>query len=127
MKLQRADVSLERRETAQNAINGSLNAFNGQRVERDAAEFWVTVFGFSSEDRAGILNKFNRFGNIVNHKVPPTGNWVHLRYSAVEHVNQALQRNGFVLDNRLMIGVKRCTDKVSSQLFAYRKFYSCIF
>ncbi|KAI6234063.1 MPPN domain containing protein [Aphelenchoides fujianensis] len=108
-KLQRPDVHLEGRESAINAINGAANAFNNVAGEPD--DYWVTVFGFTAEDRDMILNVFARHGNVVSHKVPRVGNWVHIRYSSVLHAQQALKRNGNTIADRLMIGVAKCTDR----------------
>lgn len=119
-KLQRPDVNLERRESALNAINSNLNAFNNP--SSDSADYWVTVFGFSSEDRDMILNMFSRHGNIVSHNIPRIGNWVHLRYSSVLHAQQALKRDGNIISDRLMVGVIKCTDKVCELILFYLTF-----
>ncbi|KAI6184579.1 NADAR domain-containing protein [Aphelenchoides bicaudatus] len=107
-KLSRPDVALERKEEAMNAINNSLNAFN---KVMDSSDYWVTVYGFAPEDRDIILNVFSRHGNIVSHNIPRLGNWIHIRYSSVLHAQQALKRDGNVLNDRLMVGVVKCTDK----------------
>ncbi|KAI6196478.1 hypothetical protein M3Y94_01114500 [Aphelenchoides besseyi] len=108
-KLQRPDVHLEGRESAIDAINGTANAFNNIVGEPD--DYWVTVFGFTAEDREMILNVFSRHGNIVSHKIPRVGNWIHIRYSSILHAQQALKRDGNTIADRLMVGVIKCTDR----------------
>jgi hypothetical protein len=57
------------------AINGNLNAFN---EVIDSADYWVTVYGFTPEDRGMIMNVFSRHGNIVSHNVPQLGSYPRL-------------------------------------------------
>jgi hypothetical protein len=104
-KLQRPDVNLDRKETALNAINNSFNAPNPSDV-------WVTVFGFAPGDRNMIVELFSRHGTIVTQKSPETGNWINLRYSSAVHAYQALKLNGHIIEDRIMIGVVKCTDKM---------------
>lgn len=100
------------------AINSNLNAFNN--VQADSSDYWVTVFGFTADDRDMIMNVFSRHGNIVSHNIPRLGNWIHLRYSSVLHAQQALKRDGNIIGDRLMVGVVRCTDKVSLSHTVYK-------
>ncbi|CAD5225708.1 unnamed protein product [Bursaphelenchus xylophilus] len=86
-------------------------AFQFEGTSDDPADYWVTVFGFDPEHKDMILPLFSRHGTIASHKIPPKGNWLHIRYSSVQHAQQALQRNGFVLDQIVKIGVERCKDK----------------
>ncbi|KAI1725103.1 nup53/35/40-type RNA recognition motif domain-containing protein [Ditylenchus destructor] len=79
-------------------------------VGPNESDFWVTVFGFPSEQLLAILELFGKHGNIVTHKTPKSGNWVHIRYSSIVHANQALARNGMVIEG-IMIGVIPCDDR----------------
>lgn len=81
-----------------------------QRKDSDILEddYWVTVFGFNKDQLSEILDLFNRHGNVVKHEQPEEGNWVKLRYSSVTHAQQALSRNGQLLD-KTMIGVVSTT------------------
>ncbi|KFM69933.1 Nucleoporin NUP53, partial [Stegodyphus mimosarum] len=45
-------------------------------------ESWVTVFGFPSASASFILQQFSQYGNIIEHKIHPTGNWMHIRYQS---------------------------------------------
>ncbi|CAD5218548.1 unnamed protein product [Bursaphelenchus okinawaensis] len=99
-KMQRVDQKTEFKE-----------AFEFKGASEDPADYWVTVFGFDQEHKDMILPLFSRHGSIASHKFPPKGNWLHIRYSSVQHAQQALQRNGFVLDHSIKIGVERCKDK----------------
>jgi hypothetical protein len=86
----------------------------GTAIDQQDGDYWVTVFGFPSDQLDFVLDLFSKHGNIVNHKKPPQGNWVHIRYSSIVHARQALSRNGKVFGGSLMIGVIPCTDRVRS-------------
>ncbi|VDM43560.1 unnamed protein product [Toxocara canis] len=75
------------------------------RDNDDGALYWVTVFGFAAEDASQVLQLFSRHGTIVAHRFPERGNWVYIRYSSVIHAQQALSRNGRILEGRLRLGV----------------------
>ncbi|CAB3410835.1 unnamed protein product [Caenorhabditis bovis] len=77
----------------------------------DAADTWVTVFGFQPNQVSVLLNLFSRHGEVVSHQVPTKGNFMHIRYSCVTHALQALSRNGTLLDSETYIGVVPCTNK----------------
>uniref|UniRef100_A0A8R1HM25 Nucleoporin NUP35 n=1 Tax=Caenorhabditis japonica TaxID=281687 RepID=A0A8R1HM25_CAEJA len=77
----------------------------------DPAETWVTVFGFTSNQISILLNLFSRHGEVVSHQAPSKGNFMHIRYSCVTHAQQALSRNGTLLDQDTFIGVVPCTNK----------------
>lgn len=74
--------------------------------------FWVTVFGFPPSSVATILSHFAQCGTIVD-KIfsPQNGNWMHLRFSSLIECDKALNFNGKILANSLMIGVVQCTDQ----------------
>ncbi|VDK85574.1 unnamed protein product [Litomosoides sigmodontis] len=75
------------------------------QTEKEVAEHWVTVFGFTREDIPFILKLFARHGAIVAHRFPKEGNWMFLRYASSIHAQQALSRNGQIIDGRLRLGV----------------------
>ncbi|CAI2338178.1 unnamed protein product [Caenorhabditis sp. 36 PRJEB53466] len=77
----------------------------------DAGETWVTVFGFNPNQVSILLNLFSRHGEVVSHQAPSKGNFMHIRYSCVTHAQQALSRNGTLLDTETFIGVVPCTNK----------------
>ncbi|ULU05933.1 hypothetical protein L3Y34_018094 [Caenorhabditis briggsae] len=79
--------------------------------EIDAADTWVTVFGFSPSQVSILLNLFSRHGEVVSHQAPTRGNFMHIRYSCITHAQQALSRNGTLLDQDTFIGVVQCTNK----------------
>lgn len=74
--------------------------------------FWVTVFGFSASSVATILSHFAQCGTIVD-KIfsSQNGNWIHLRFSSRIECDKALNFNGKVIANSLMIGVVPCTEQ----------------
>lgn len=73
---------------------------------------WVTVFGFPQSGTASILSHFSQCGTIVD-KVfaAQNGNWVHLRFTSRLECDKAINYNGKIISNNLMIGVMRCTDE----------------
>ncbi len=74
-------------------------------------ETWVTVFGFPPAATSFILQQFSQYGNICKHIVASSGNWMHLQYSSKIQAKKALSKNGKVLGNSIMIGVRPCIDK----------------
>uniref|UniRef100_A0A914YEV2 Nucleoporin NUP35 n=1 Tax=Panagrolaimus superbus TaxID=310955 RepID=A0A914YEV2_9BILA len=64
-------------------------------------DFWVTVFGYDKQKGTErIIELFSRHGQIVKTACPVIdGNWIHIRYATKMHVEQALQRNGEIIDN----------------------------
>lgn len=80
----------------------------------DSLNYWVTVYGFSNDDRALILSFFNStIGTVKMHYFPLLGNWIHLRFSSVLHAKQALNQNNAIINGRIMVGVVKCTETVS--------------
>ncbi|GFT43581.1 nucleoporin NUP35 [Nephila pilipes] len=73
-------------------------------------ESWITVFGFPSASANYILQQFSQYGNIVEHKLSPSGNWMHLRYQSKLQAKKALSKNGKVFSGNIMIGVKPCIE-----------------
>uniref|UniRef100_A0A182P4A5 Nucleoporin NUP35 n=1 Tax=Anopheles epiroticus TaxID=199890 RepID=A0A182P4A5_9DIPT len=72
---------------------------------------WVTVFGFPQNAASKILSHFIGIGTIVDKQpAPQNGNWVHLRYSSRLECDRALNYNGRVISEGLMIGVQYCND-----------------
>uniref|UniRef100_F1L3W7 Nucleoporin NUP35 n=1 Tax=Ascaris suum TaxID=6253 RepID=F1L3W7_ASCSU len=75
------------------------------RDNADGALHWVIVFGFSPEDASRVLQLFSRHGTVVAHRFAERGNWVYIRYSSIIHAQQALSRNGRIIDGCLRLGV----------------------
>lgn len=73
--------------------------------------FWITVFGFPQTATTTILSHFSTVGTIID-KVLPLGcsNWMHLKFSSRLECDKALNYNGKVIGNNLMVGVSYCTD-----------------
>lgn len=42
-----------------------------------------------------------------------TGNWMHIRYQSKLQARKALNKDGRIFGDSIMIGVKPCIDKVS--------------
>uniref|UniRef100_A0A915PZY5 Nucleoporin NUP35 n=1 Tax=Setaria digitata TaxID=48799 RepID=A0A915PZY5_9BILA len=81
------------------------------QVQQEIAAHWITVFGFSREDATNVLKLFARHGTVVAHRFPREGNWMYLRYASPIHAQQALSRNGQIIDGRLRLGVLPVDNK----------------
>jgi len=66
---------------------------------------------YTPNDVRCVLTYFATIGNIKEQKISNTGNWMHLHYDSKMHAVAALNRNGRIINNYLMIGVKPCDDK----------------
>ena len=78
------------------------------------AEHWVTVYGFTKDDKSIILREFQRDGDIVNFgSFDESGrsvNWLHVRFATKESARRALRRNGQNISG-IMVGVKELDAK----------------
>uniref|UniRef100_A0A1A9VSL4 Nucleoporin NUP35 n=1 Tax=Glossina austeni TaxID=7395 RepID=A0A1A9VSL4_GLOAU len=73
--------------------------------------FWVTVYGFPSTAISTILQHFSQCGTIMDKVMPShNGNWIHLKYSSRLECDKALNYNGKILANNIMIAVTQCKD-----------------
>ncbi|CAH8290352.1 unnamed protein product [Heterobilharzia americana] len=71
---------------------------------------WVTVFGFPPPRAAFILNQFAQLGTIEKHVITNSGNWMHIKYQNRMQARCALNKNGKVFGDNIMVGVSVCTD-----------------
>ncbi|CAN8003903.1 unnamed protein product [Ixodes hexagonus] len=75
-------------------------------------ETWVTVFGFPPSATSYIIQQFSHYGTILEHKVVPESNWVHLHYQSKLQAKKALSKNGKVFGANTMVGVKPCLEAI---------------
>ncbi|XP_076347236.1 nucleoporin NUP35-like [Tachypleus tridentatus] len=80
-------------------------------ISNDELETWVTVFGFPVASASYILQQFSLYGTVVEHKVSPCGNWMHIKYQSKLQAKKALSKNGKVFGESIMVGVKSCKGK----------------
>ncbi len=89
------------------AANAALTT--GTSLSDSEAEHWVTVYGFSKDEKAIVLREFQRDGDIVNfgafNERSNAVNWLHVRFATMESARRARRRNGQSV-NGIMIGVK---------------------
>ncbi|KAI3411984.1 hypothetical protein GPALN_002038 [Globodera pallida] len=96
-----------------NAMESDAIEMQDEQQQLDDEEencYWVTVFGFSTDQLQHILELFSRHGHIMAQKTSKHGNWVHIRYSSPVHANQALVKNASIFQGQ-MIGVVPCKDR----------------
>ena len=78
---------------------------------KEQADCCVTVFGYSSSEKAEVLNEMGKYGRIVEYQEKGK-NWMNIKYSSTKEARNALQSHGVILSKiRLMIGVKKCEDR----------------
>lgn len=77
-------------------------------------ETWVTVFGFPPSATSYVVQQFAHYGTILEHRVVPEGNWVHLHYQSKLQAKKALSKNGKVFGANMMVGVKPCLEAIQS-------------
>ncbi|CAH1117832.1 unnamed protein product [Phaedon cochleariae] len=66
---------------------------------------WVTVFGFPPSALTLVLSQLANCGPIADKKVPPQGNWVHIKFNNLSEVSRALSLNCKLINNNIMVGV----------------------
>ncbi|PRD26999.1 UNVERIFIED_CONTAM: Nucleoporin [Trichonephila clavipes] len=80
-------------------------------VRCSACQASLDCLGLSKQASTNyILQQFSQYGNIVEHKLSPSGNWMHLRYQSKLQAKKALSKNGKVFSGNIMIGVKPCIE-----------------
>lgn len=108
-------------ENAKKKIESSTGkAFTVSEVLSDSeAEHWVTVYGFSKDEKALVLREFQRDGDIVNfgdfNENGESTNWLHVRFATKESARRALRRNGQNM-NGIMVGVKELDAKSKADI-----------
>jgi nuclear pore complex protein Nup53 len=78
----------------------------------EANNTWVTIFGFPPSAASYILSQFLHYGNILEKRMPPKGNWMHIRYQTKLECRKAVSNNGKVFGGTIMIGVMLCQNQV---------------
>jgi hypothetical protein len=79
--------------------------------EDNGLSCWITIFGFPPSSATYVLQEFSVCGQIVRHIVCAQGNWMHIQYQTKLQAQKALDKNGKVLGNSIMVGVMKCIDK----------------
>ncbi|WIA33242.1 hypothetical protein OEZ86_006384 [Tetradesmus obliquus] len=83
---------------------------------------WVTVFGFSPDDLALVLQEFQRCGDILQwgtFGAPLHSNFMHVQYQTKYGAQRALLRSGEQLSSTLIIGVKQLEPQHRALVEAY--------
>lgn len=90
----------------QRRISGDEVTFN-----EEVDHCWITVFGFPPSASSYILDQFSQYGNIIQHKVFPNSNWIHILYQSKLDAKKALSKNGKVFGSGIMVGVQQCIEE----------------
>ncbi|XP_067933529.1 nucleoporin NUP35-like isoform X2 [Watersipora subatra] len=67
--------------------------------------------GYSKGAVGHILQQFNEYGAILDHVISNDGNWMHIHYKSKISAKKALSKNGKVIGNSMMVGVRQCIDQ----------------
>ncbi|KAF7258234.1 hypothetical protein EG68_04156 [Paragonimus skrjabini miyazakii] len=89
------------------ALNNKRNSTQSPTDE----ECWVTVFGYPTARASFILSQFAQFGTIEKHVITNDGNWMHIKYQNKLQARCAMNRNGRVFGDNIMVGVTPCTNQ----------------
>lgn len=95
------------------SINISRN-FNSSRIEKIDSH-WVTVFGFPPSVLNLVLSQLSNCGVIVDKRIPPQGNWIHVKFNNFNEVARALAFNGKCINNNIMIGIQLHYNKENKE------------
>ena len=73
-------------------------------------EFYcVTIFGYTNDNRKGIISSLKMMGNIVEYK-EESESCLNVKYCTAKEAHYALQLNGALINGNI-IGVKVCENK----------------
>lgn len=81
-------------------------------VSGSPSKCWVTIFGFPAGASSFIITNFSTLGKIMEVKCTPGSNWLHIRFSNPIEARRALNKNGKVLGQSIMVGVIPSDAKV---------------
>jgi nuclear pore complex protein Nup53 len=76
----------------------------------NSLDAWVTVFGFPPSASSYVVSEFSSFGTILQTSIPPSANWMHLKFQTRLQAAKALAKNGTILGSSIMVGVAPVTD-----------------
>eukprot|EP00094_Tigriopus_californicus_P006582 TCALIF_06338-PA protein Name:"Similar to NUP35 Nucleoporin NUP53 (Homo sapiens)" AED:0.34 eAED:0.39 QI:0/0/0/0.6/1/1/5/0/377 len=83
---------------------------NSSSYVQEGVGNWVTVFGFPPSASGYVLSQFSQCGTVLQHQMPPNGNWMHIKFQTKLQAQKALTKNNKILGGSIMIGVSPCTD-----------------
>lgn len=92
---------------------GATPSLNFDHVTDSTDSTWVTIFGFPPSAASYILSQFSQCGTVLQHHIPPNGNWMNIRFQTKMQAQKALSRSGRIFGGSLMIGVSQCLDPPS--------------
>ncbi|GIL74043.1 hypothetical protein Vretimale_4993 [Volvox reticuliferus] len=80
-------------------------------------DVWVTVFGFTQQDRPLVLREFHKCGDIVSWSFGERdANFIHIQYQNKFGAQRALIRNGEQLTGSLIVGVRSLDPRHQNQV-----------
>lgn len=100
---------------SRNAASGNEYFNRGNMSGNRIESYWVTVFGFPPSALTLVLAQLANCGPIADKKIPPQGNWVHVKFNNLSEVSRALSLNGKLINNSIMIGVQPYYNKENKE------------
>lgn len=77
---------------------------------------WIVIFGFSASHSVhGILQLFQEYGEIVQHRVGE-GNWLFIRYAHPVQAERAASSHLVYLSSTSVVGVQQMSTALGKQL-----------
>lgn len=93
-------------------FNETINRANSFNMSSNRIDsHWVTVFGFPPSALTLVLSQLANCGPIAEKRIPPQGNWLHVKFNNLSEVARALSLNGKLITHNIMIGVSLYYDK----------------
>lgn len=77
---------------------------SGEPLPVNKSDGWVTLFGFYDSQTPHVLRYFQSIGEIIKSE-QGSGNFVHVKFRTKLQQQKAIQRNGKLIEDGLMIGV----------------------
>ncbi|KAI3923339.1 hypothetical protein MKW98_026932 [Papaver atlanticum] len=87
---------------------------NSLPAENLDEEEWVTVYGFTYEDKESVLQEFGKCGVILDYDESGPGNWMHILYQNQSEAQNALIKSGKPIKSNLIVGVNS-VDAIEKQ------------
>lgn len=104
-------VSLQQKVSSPAQIDPFYSRGEEVTCDEEYDQCWMTVFGFPPSAASYILDQFSQYGTIIQHRVFPNSNWIHILYQSKLDAKKALSKNGKVFGSGIMVGVQQCIDK----------------
>lgn len=91
--------------------------------QRSGQKNWITLFGYPQEAAVDVIGMASEIGPIVQHRIDPEHNWMHISYRNAADAQRAIHslsgRKLRRLGREFMMAAFPCTDPVPTQVNFY--------